>query len=33
VNYEFILVQREDAVTVVTINRGAVRNALNAAAQ
>jgi enoyl-CoA hydratase/carnithine racemase len=26
-------VQREDAVTVVTINRGAVRNALNAAAQ
>ena len=31
-NYEFILVQREDAVTVVTINRGAVRNALNAAA-
>jgi enoyl-CoA hydratase/carnithine racemase len=31
-SYEFILVQREDALTVVTINRAPVCNALNAAA-
>jgi enoyl-CoA hydratase/carnithine racemase len=33
VKHKFILVQREDALTVVTINRPSVRNALNAAAQ
>lgn len=31
--YEFILVEREEALTIVTINRPSVRNALNTASQ
>jgi enoyl-CoA hydratase/carnithine racemase len=30
--YEFIAVERENALTIITINRPAVHNALNAAA-